>query len=62
MGDLRTDDTRFLGNKVISLAPRALQGGRGWMGNFPRVRQLRFLGAAHKTLMNSEPPPEHVRE
>lgn len=31
------------------------------MGNFPRVMQPRFLGAAYETLMELERPPEHVR-
>lgn len=32
------------------------------MGNVPRERQPRFLGAAYKMLMELVPPPEHVRE
>lgn len=58
---LRTDDTRFLGNKMISPAQSSALRRRK-DGNFPRVMQPRFWGAADKTLMKLEPPPEQVRE
>lgn len=61
IGDLMTDDTKFLGNKMISPAPELCSEEEGRWETSPEL-QPRLLGAAHKTLMGLEPPPGHVRE
>lgn len=53
-----TDDTGFLGKEMISPAPVYCSQKEGGKGTSPEGLQ----GAGNKTLMELEPPPEHVRE